>query len=147
MRDSSVKRWSAFHAAVFTATGGLLGNRLVHNDMLLLTTTGRVSGKAHTVPLLYLREGDRLVVIASYGGRDRYPDWYFNLEAYPVVEVRLPLRRGRRMVARTASPEERELWWPRIIRAYSGYADYQAKTDRQIPVVFLDPLPESAKRG
>ena len=147
MKDSSVKRWSAIHTALFTLTGGRVGKRLVNNDMLLLTTKGRATGNLHTVPLLYLAEGDRLVVIASYGGRRRHPDWYLNLEVNPTVGVRLPRERRRQMVASTASSEERQAWWPRIVRAYSGYADYQARTDRQIPVVFLDPLPESAEAG
>lgn len=142
-----MKRWSAIHTALFTVTGGRVGKRLVDNDMLLLTTRGRASREPHTVPLLYLVEGDRLVVIASYGGRRRHPDWYLNLEANPTVDTRLPRGRRLRMVARTASAAERELWWPRIVRAYGGYADYQARTDRQIPVVFLDPLPESAQAG
>ncbi|MDX1468596.1 MAG: nitroreductase family deazaflavin-dependent oxidoreductase [Acidimicrobiia bacterium] len=147
MKDSSVKRWSAVHTAVFAATGGLVGRRLVDNDMLLLTTIGRASGRPHTVPLLYLAEDDRLVVIASYGGRDWHPDWFLNLEANPLVAARVPFRRRRQMVARTASPDERERWWPRIVRAYGGYAEYEAKTERQIPVVFLEPLPETTGGG
>ncbi|HUG08357.1 MAG TPA: nitroreductase/quinone reductase family protein, partial [Acidimicrobiia bacterium] len=73
MRDSSVRRWSAFHTLIYRLTSGLVGGRLVRNDMLLLTTRGHVSGRAHTVPLLYLRDGRALVVIASYGGRPDPP--------------------------------------------------------------------------
>lgn len=137
MRDSSVKRWSRAHRILFRSTNGVVGKRLVDNDMLLLTTSGRSSGKPHTVPLLFLRDGERLAVIASYGGRDYYPDWYLNLSADPVVEVRLPGARRVAMRARTAGPEERSEWWPRVVEAYDGYAVYQAKTDREIPVVFL----------
>ena len=139
MKDSSVKRWSRFHAAVFRVSGGRLGNRLVDNDMLLLTTTGRRTGETHTVPLLYLTEEDRVIVIASYGGRDYYPDWYLNLVARPEVTVRMPRQSALSMVARTAGAAERETWWPRILGAYDGYATYQARTDREIPVVFLEP--------
>ncbi len=123
---------------LFRLSGGRLGNRLVANDMLLLTTTGRITGESHTVPLLYLRDGNSLVVIASYGGRDRYPDWYLNLDDAPEVDVELPGTK-QRMVARTADPGERDRWWPLAVAAYEGYAGYQSRTDREIPVVFLDP--------
>lgn len=107
--------------------------------MLLLTTVGRSSGKNHTVPLLYLVADERVVVIASYGGRDHYPDWYLNLTVSPQVTVQLPLERRQRRLARTASPQERGEWWPKIVGAYHGYATYQSRTEREIPVVFLDP--------
>jgi len=138
VRDISVKRWSRVHKALFRSTGGRVGKRLVENDMLLLTTVGRKTGRAHTVPLLYLADGDRLVVIASYGGRDNYPEWYLNLRVRPEVTVELPGKKME-MVARTADPDERADWWPRIVDAYDGYATYQSRTDRVIPVVFLEP--------
>ena len=135
-----MKRWSTFHTVLFRATGGLLGRRLVDNDMLLLTTKGRRSGKPHTVPLLYLTEGDRIVLIASYGGRARHPEWYENLCAHPEVDIHLPMWRKRRMLARTAESAERSTWWPRIVEAYEGYSIYQSRTSRRIPVVFLEPM-------
>jgi deazaflavin-dependent oxidoreductase (nitroreductase family) len=138
MRDPAVRRWSAFHRRVYRLTRGRLGRRLVDNDMLLLTTRGRATGEEHTVPLLYLRDGASLVVIASYGGRPRHPDWYLNLVAHPRVEVQVEGRRGQ-MLARTARPEERAAWWPRVLTAYDGYRVYQTRTGREIPVVFLDP--------
>lgn len=138
MKDSAVKRWSAFHKVLFRSTGGRVGKRLVDNDMLLLTTTGASSGRRHTVPLLYLENGEALVVIASYGGRPHHPDWYLNLVANPKVQVRTRNARSTR-VARTATDEEHSAWWPRIVEAYDGYREYQTRTDRKIPVVFLDP--------
>lgn len=138
MRDSSVRRWSRIHTLLYKATGGVIGRRLVDNDMLLLTTTGRESGDRHTVPLLYLTDDGRYVVIASYGGRDRHPEWYLNLIEDPIVEVQTP-GSNQRMAARTASPEERAEWWPRVVEAYHGYRAYQRRTDREIPVVFLEP--------
>lgn len=139
MKDASVRMWSGLHKAVYRLTGGLVGTRLVDNDILLLTTTGHISGKPHTVPLLYLRDGDRLVVIASYGGRSRHPSWYRNLAANPEVEVQIG---GERLTmrARTATDGERGSWWPRVVEAYSDYAVYQSRTDRVIPLVFLEPL-------
>lgn len=140
MRDNAVRRWSRVHAVMYRLTGGRIGDRLVENDMLLLTTVGHVSGEPHTVPLLYLRDGEELVVIASYGGRPENPTWYRNLVAEPNVEVQVGGTR-KPMRARTADESERELWWPRIEAAYDGYRQYQSRTDRVIPVVFLEPVP------
>ncbi len=141
MRDSAVKRWSTFHTVLFRATGGFLGRRLVDNDMLLLTTRGHMTGEPHTVPLLYIRDGGSLVVIASYGGRDRNPDWYENLAREPRVVAQIGSKRVA-MLARTAGPGERSVWWPRVVAAYEGYATYQSRTGREIPIVVLDPLDE-----
>ena len=138
MRDVWVRRLSRFHTALYRLTGGLLGRRLVRNDMLLLTTTGRASGRPHTVPLLYLRDGERLVVIASYGGRPDHPQWYHNVQATPEATVQVRSRRWR-VHARTAGPAEREQWWPRVLAAYHKYQVYESNTTRTIPVVFLDP--------
>ena len=123
---------------LYEATNGALGRRLVGNDMLLLTTRGRRTGEAHTVPLLYLRDGDRLLVIASYGGRDHHPEWYLNLLAKPEVTARVGAR-NLTMTARTATPSERDSWWPKVVAAYRDYAVYQQKTEREIPVVVLEP--------
>ena len=142
MHDVTAKYLSAVHAGLYRATGGRLGRRLVDNDMLLLTTIGRKSGRRHQVPLLYLRDGDSFVVIASWGGRDYPPDWYINLMAAPQVEVQV-LAETIPVTAREATTAERELWWPRVLEAYDGYAAYQARTDRTIPVVFLEPRPGS----
>lgn len=121
---------------LYEATNGLVGRRLVGNDMLLLTTRGRRTGDPHTVPLLYLRDGDLLLLIASYGGRDRHPEWYLNLLAEPSVTARLG-DRNVALTARTATPSEREIWWPKVVAAYGDYAAYQARTDREIPIVVL----------
>jgi F420H(2)-dependent quinone reductase len=138
VRDSAVKRLSTLHRVLYRLTGGRVGRRLVDNDILLLTTRGRGTGRAHTVPLLYLRDGECLVVIASYGGRDRHPEWYLNLVAEPSVTAQTG-RNRRSFQARTATEDERERWWPRVVAAYSDYAVYQGRTDRQIPVVMLEP--------
>jgi deazaflavin-dependent oxidoreductase (nitroreductase family) len=106
--------------------------------MLLLTTSGRVTGSPHTVPLLYLRDDERLVVFASWGGRPNHPEWYLNLVADPAAEAQVDGTRHR-VVARTAEDEEREGWWIAAQQAYDGYTVYQSRTDRQIPVVFLEP--------
>ncbi len=138
MRDLTAKYLSAVHATLYRSTGGRIGRRLVDNDMLLLTTIGRKSGRLHEVPLLYLRHGNAFVVIASWGGRDYPPDWYLNLMAAPEVEVQV-LTRTIAVTARQATPAERELWWPRVLEAYDGYSAYEARTERIIPVIFLEP--------
>ncbi len=138
MRDSTARRLSALHRVLFRATGGILGRRLVDNDMLLLATTGRRTGNRHEVPLLYLLDGEAPIVIASWGGRDRHPEWYLNLLADPAVEVQI---RDRRFTARAEALTEpdRTSWWERAVVAYDGYATYQSRTDRVIPLVRLVP--------
>jgi deazaflavin-dependent oxidoreductase (nitroreductase family) len=131
------------HVIVYRLTAGVVGRRLVRNDMLLLTTRGSRSGKRRTVPLLCLHDGDALVVIASWGGRAHHPDWYRNLVREPRAAVQLGARKWA-VHARTASAEERSLWWPRIVEAYPGYRQYQARTDRVIPVVLLEPTASHA---
>jgi len=138
MNDASVKLLSRFHTGIYRLTRGRIGRRLVDNDMLLLTTTGRRSGKSHTVPLLYLTDGEDLVVIASYGGRPQHPEWYRNLAAVPLATVQI-LDATINVVATTMTATERDEWWPRIVLAYSDYAVYQSRTDRHIPVVRLRP--------
>jgi deazaflavin-dependent oxidoreductase (nitroreductase family) len=106
--------------------------------MLLLTTTGRLTGKAHTVPLLYLVDDDRFVVFASWGGRKSHPEWYLNLVADPRAIVQVRSRR-QPVTAITAEAGERDRLWARAEAAYSGYAEYQTRTSREIPVVLLLP--------
>ena len=138
MQDTTVKYLSAVHTALYRATGGLVGRRLVNNDMCLLTSTGRRTGRPHTVPLLYLTDGDDVVVIASYGGRDHHPEWYLNLAADPEAILQV-LAERRPVVARTADAAERARWWRKAVATYTDYASYQARTDREIPIVMLSP--------
>lgn len=138
MKDATARRLSRLHTRLFRLSGGRIGKRLVANDMLLLTTTGCVSGRPHTVPLLYLRSGRRLVVFASWGGRDDHPEWYQNLVVEPAAHVELP-GQSWDVVASTMEGAERDEWWRRAQAAYSGYTAYQARTDRRIPVVALEP--------
>jgi len=139
MRDSYVKWLSVLHKSVYMTTRGRVGRRLVHNDMLLLTTTGRTTGATHTVPLLYLVDDDDLVVIASYGGREEHPEWYRNLLVTPLVSAQI-LGKTSALDAMTMGPHERHIWWPRIVAAYADYEVYQSRTNREIPVVRLSPV-------
>ncbi|MGB8361959.1 MAG: nitroreductase family deazaflavin-dependent oxidoreductase [Acidimicrobiia bacterium] len=137
MQDATARRLSRLHRLLYRVSGGVLGRRLVGNDMLLLTTRGRLSGRPHTVPLLYLEDKGRLVVIASWGGRPHHPQWYLNLLADPRATVQARTKRWP-VRARTADADERQQWWPRAVIAYEGYETYQSRTDRVIPVVFLE---------
>lgn len=137
MRDRAAKHLSTLHRLLYRGTRGLVGRRLVDNDICLVTTIGRKSGARHTVPLLYLPDDDRLVVIASWGGRDRHPEWYLNLRANPAATVQVLGERWP-VEARTTTTMERAAWWPRAVEAYDGYAVYASRTNREIPVVFLE---------
>ncbi len=139
----SLRRWlirvmSKIHLAVQRLSRGRFLGRVAGMPVLLLTTTGRRSGKARTTPLTFFRDGADLVVIASNGGADRPPDWSLNLQQNPraVVEIGTD---ELTVQARTASAEERERLWVGITATYSGYARYQKKTTRQIPVLILTP--------
>ena len=138
MRDGTAKWLSRLHTGIYQSTGGRIGTRLVDNDMLLLTTTGRVTGTSHTVPLLYLSDDPHYIVFASWGGRPNHPEWYLNLAAHPEALIQVDARRIP-VVARTTTGLERERWWSAAQRAYDGYTMYQSRTDRQIPVVVLEP--------
>ena len=130
---------SRAHVALYRASRGRLGGRISRGaPVLLLTTTGRKSGKRRTTPLLYLEDGGRYVVIASVGGAPKHPAWYLNLLANPAATIEAG-RRNLAVTASTASPEERTRLWPLAVQIYPGYDDYQAKTTREIPVVILAP--------
>jgi deazaflavin-dependent oxidoreductase (nitroreductase family) len=105
---------------------------------MLLTVTGRKSGQPHTSPLLYLKEGDTIVTVASKGGMDHHPVWYLNLKANPDVQVQIG-KETRPMRARTATLEEKAAYWPKLVAMYRDYDDYQKRTKREIPVVILTP--------
>jgi deazaflavin-dependent oxidoreductase (nitroreductase family) len=127
------------HVFLYRVSGGKIGARMRQVPVLLLTVTGRKTGKRRTTPLLYGRDGDNLVVIASKGGDPRHPSWYLNLrgaEAEAEVEIG---RERRRVRARDAEGEERERLWARMVSLYPPYAEYQRKTTRLIPVVVLGP--------
>jgi len=130
---SAVNRW------VFRLSGGRLGSRFLRGAPVgLLTTAGRKSGQQRTTPLIYLEDGDRVVLVASQGGFPKHPLWYLNLAEHPDVEFELPRRPRQRYRARTAGAAEKAGLWPRLCAIYPDYADYQARTDRDIPVVILD---------
>jgi deazaflavin-dependent oxidoreductase (nitroreductase family) len=105
--------------------------------ILLLTATGRKSGRSMTTPLLYIEDDERLVVVASQGGLRDNPQWYFNVMANPEVEVQVRTRVERRR-AREASSDERAVLWPRLVARYPDFERYQSWTERTIPVILLE---------
>ncbi len=139
LKDSLFRLWTGAHETVFRASSGRLLSRAAGMPVLMLTTIGRKSGKPRTTMLTSpVQDGDTVVIVASYGGDARHPSWFVNLRANPDVEV---LMNGstKKMRARIATPEEKESLWPRVTDAYRGYGSYQRRTDRDIPLVFLEP--------
>jgi deazaflavin-dependent oxidoreductase (nitroreductase family) len=139
----TLRRWlirglSKTHLVVYRLSRGRFLSRVAGMPVLLLTTTGRRSGKARTTPLTFFRDGADLAVIASNGGADQPPDWSLNLRQNPRAVVRIGTDELT-VRARTASTEERERLWVEITATYSGYARYQRKTERLIPVLILTP--------
>jgi deazaflavin-dependent oxidoreductase (nitroreductase family) len=140
-----IKTMSKVNVAVYRGTGGLLGSKWRVGSafpwgipVLLLTTIGRKSGQPRTAPLLFIEDGDDVIVVGSQGGLPKDPLWYKNLQANPACEVQIK-RRKMKMRARTANPLERERLWPKLVAHYPDFASYETWTDRVIPVVILEP--------
>ena len=134
-----IKLMSRVNTWAYRATNGRLGGKFRGGaPVMLVTTTGRKTGRRHTLPLLYLRDGDRVVTVASKGGMDHHPLWYRNLVDNPAVDVQIGAR-VEPMRAHTASPAEKADLWPKLIAMYPDYAQYQKRTTRDIPVVILSP--------
>lgn len=139
--DGFLKGMNAVHRVIMAVTGGKKGWQFGVMPVVELTTIGRKSGEKRTVLLTSpVQEGDDVVVVASRGGDDHHPAWYLNLVANPQVEVRVRGGERRTMVARTATPDERNRWWPSVEAAFKGYRAYQQKTSREIPLVVLSPV-------
>ena len=134
-----IRAMSALNVWAFRWSKGRIGGRFLRGaPVLLLTSIGRKSGQPRTTPLLYLRDGERLVVVASKAGFSTHPLWYGNVAANPRVEVELTGER-RVMLARRASDAEKQALWPKLVAMYRDFDDYKARTDREIPVVILSP--------
>ena len=138
-KDAFYKVGTGIHRAIFNIAKGRIFGRAFGMPLIELVTIGRRSGKARatmlSVPII---DGERLVLVASFGGDDRHPSWYLNLRSNPEVRVTIA-GTTRTMIARTATEEERAELWPQIISVFEGYARYQKRTERPIPVVILEP--------
>ena len=129
----------ADQVALYEATDGKEGDTLDGKPVIILSTRGRNTGDVRKTPLMRVEHDGRYVVVASMGGAPQHPVWYLNLVADPLVT----LQDGAEVTdlrARTADAEERALWWPRAAAAWPPYTDYQKNTDREIPVVILEPV-------
>jgi F420H(2)-dependent quinone reductase len=124
------------HSVLYRSSNGVIGGRVANSPVLLLTTTGRRSGKRRTVPLLYLMDGSSVVLVASNGGAVKHPTWWLNLQTTPEAWIQIKGIR-RRVKAEQASAAEKQRLWPRLTAMYPGYKRYQEITHRDIPVVIL----------
>ena len=138
--DLFLKSANTMHRMLLKVSGGRLGWTAGSMPVIQLTTTGRKSGQPRTVMLTSPhQDGDTMVLVASRGGDDHHPAWFLNLRDNPQVEVETEGRPKRTMTARIADADERAELWPGIVETYSGYGDYQKRTDREIPLVLLEP--------
>jgi len=139
LADIGLKTMSRVHRVILHGTGGRVLNSALGMQVVELHTVGRKSGLPRstmlTAPVI---DGQRIVLVASKGGDDRDPDWYRNLMAHPDAELTVDGQR-RQVRARRASAEEKAELWPRVVAAYGGYAGYQRRTQRDIPLVLCDP--------
>ncbi len=139
LADIGLKTMSRVHRVILRGTGGRVLNSALGMQVVELHTVGRKSGLPRstmlTAPVI---DGQRIVLVASKGGDDRDPDWYRNLMAHPDAELTVDGQR-RQVRARRASAEEKAELWPRVVAAYGGYAGYQRRTQRDIPLVLCDP--------
>jgi len=130
--------FTQLHVHAYRASGGRIGRGFRGAPVALVDHVGRKSGKRYTSPLIYGTDGDSVVIVASFGGARRDPAWWPNLKAHPRTTVQIGSER-RDVIARQATPEEKARIWPRMVEIYPPYADYQRRTEREIPVVLLEP--------
>jgi deazaflavin-dependent oxidoreductase (nitroreductase family) len=134
------KPYSALNTWLYRLSGGKIGGRWSHGEpIMLLTYTGRKSGKRFTKPLVYMPDGDTIVTVASKAGVSQHPVWYLNLKANPECQVEIG-REKRRMRARIATAEERARYWPRLVKMNPDFETYKARTTREFPILLLTPL-------
>jgi F420H(2)-dependent quinone reductase len=134
-----LRRLMAGHAAIYRASRGIIGHRFPGSPpMLLLDHVGAKSGKHRTSPLVYARDGEDLVLIASKGGYPKHPGWFHNLMANPDTSVQVGSRHLD-VHARKADADERAQLWPLVVSVYGGYEAYRRRAEREIPLVILSP--------
>lgn len=139
LTDFFIKWMSRVNTFMYRRGGGEgLGGTFQNIPVALLTTTGRKTARPRVSPLYFLRDGDRVIVVASKGGAAKNPMWYLNLKANPKVSVQIKKEVLNR-TARDATDEERAAYWPKLVKMYPSYEDYQSWTDRTIPIVVCEP--------
>ncbi|WP_327420733.1 nitroreductase family deazaflavin-dependent oxidoreductase [Streptomyces sp. NBC_01527] len=136
--EPSPEQWVRDQVELFESSGGTDGTTMRGMPVIILTTRGAKSGKIRKTPLMRVEHDGAYAVVASLGGAPRHPVWYRNITADPRVELQDgPVRQD--MNAREVTGDEKRMWWERAVEAFPDYADYQEKTDRQIPVLVLEP--------
>ncbi|GHB08882.1 MULTISPECIES: nitroreductase family deazaflavin-dependent oxidoreductase [Streptomyces] len=136
--EPSPTTWVREQVELIESSGGTQGTTLRGMPVILLTTRGAKSGKLRKTPLMRVEHGGEYAVVASLGGAPKHPVWYYNVLADPHVELRDGTVQ-QDMTAREVTGEEKAVWWDRAVEAFPDYADYQTKTDREIPVFVLSP--------
>lgn len=138
--EPSPEQWVRDQVELYERSGGTEGTTMRGMPVVVLTTKGARSGKVRKTPLMRVEHDGKYAVVASLGGAPTHPVWYHNVVADPRVELQDgPVRQD--MTAREVTGEEKAVWWKRAVEAYPDYADYQRKTDREIPVFVLEPNP------
>jgi deazaflavin-dependent oxidoreductase (nitroreductase family) len=138
--EPGTSKWSRDQVEQYEATNGAEGGELRGKAVVVLTSVGASSGKLRKVALMRVEHDGIYAVVASLGGAPQNPVWYYNLKKDPHVELQDGAAK-RDYLAREVSGDEKALWWERAVAAWPDYAGYQAKTDRQIPVFVLEPMP------
>jgi deazaflavin-dependent oxidoreductase (nitroreductase family) len=137
--DFFIKWMSRVNTAMYRRNKGEgLGGTFQSIPVAILTTTGRKTGQPRNNPLYFLRDGDKVIVVASKGGTDKNPTWYLNLKANPAVKVQIK-KELLDLTARDATDEERAQYWPQLVKMYPSYEDYQSWTTRVLPLVVCEP--------
>ena len=139
LKDAAGRVTNVLHRTILQVSGGRIGGTGFGMPVVMLHHTGRKSGQRRTTMLTTpVHDDNRVVIVASWGGDDRHPQWYLNVKANPDVELTLNGER-RKMKAHVASAEEKADLWPQVTTKYKGYAQYQTRTEREIPLVILEP--------
>lgn len=128
---------------LYRSSGGRIGGKVGNNPVLLLTTKGRKSGKQRTVPVMYFMDGPDYVVTASAGGAPKNPGWFHNVRNNPQATIETGRQRIN-VVGEVAGPEKRDQLWTHLLEIAPGFANYQKRTSRQIPMILLRPAGEQA---
>jgi deazaflavin-dependent oxidoreductase (nitroreductase family) len=137
--EPSTSDWARENAEKYMESGGTEGTELKGKPVILLTTIGAKSGKIRKTPLMRVEHNGEYAVVASLGGAPKNPVWYYNIKAHPQVELR-DGEVNKDYEAREVFDDEKAAWWERAVEAWPDYAEYQTKTDRQIPVFVLTPI-------
>ena len=138
--EPSTSDWARENAELYMASGGTQGTELKGKPVVLLTTVGAKTGKLRKTPLMRVEHDGEYAIVASLGGAPKHPVWYHNVIAHPRVELQDGTASGDYQ-AREVFGEEKATWWARAVEVWPDYADYQRKTDREIPVFVLTPIP------